>query len=862
MTRHCFAIASGLVLGTLLASTTLAQDYSDSSPADVRAAGLRPGWSRESIDPANSRARYVVSPAPTQFVDSSTSAGHSFLPNWFGWRNEKPAQQGTSKTGQNNAGRTGVAKPSNQMRTATNNSNTNNRPIDGPQSESLPPDPATMQEAELPGLGGAPLPPRTNQPANAGSASAMPSRSLPGKTQAFGGQNTSNVRTASREPIAAPTNASSAAGTTSPTRNSPGRRTTPHITPEELRRELSGAFPAPATSGEATPRTAQADERAQSQETVSEEEGDAIISDSPLTLPTTDAARESFAGPKKQAPMAEQPQTTTPTTEPTIRKESDTFGAAQHAKSAYGSNNSVRVPFTSTATPAPQIVRGKEAFGDALQVASGGDPSVLVSSQTPVLTADIRGPKKIQVGREAVYRVRLQNQSDVSADGVVATVRIPTGAEVVNTTATQGMVQPSPDGPTKGQLQWQLTRLNHRASETLEIRLVPHESRPLELGISWTLAPVGSRAIVEVQEAKLQLDIAGPNEVLFDKPQVFKLTLTNPGTGPAENVKIELLPPGGGQDSVTSHPLGDLAPGASQTVEVELTAREAGKMFVKAIATAEGGLSCDAAKEIFCRKPELEVDWRGPATKYAGTMATYFVRVRNPGTAPAEEVTVHAALPDGAEFTSASEGQTYDAVHREVAWHVGTLAPGDDNYMEVKCVLKMPGTNRLKITAATAEGELTADKLAETNVVAIADLKLEVVDPRGPVAVGSQAIYEIRIHNRGASSAKEINVVALFSEGIEPEQAEGAMYTVSDGRVTFRAIEELAAGRDVVLRIQAHALKPGTHVFRAEVLCRDLEIKLAAEETTRFYADDTPTDSDNSQNQAVNRSDVFGSSVK
>ena len=29
--------------------------------------------------------------------------------------------------------------------------------------------------------------------------------------------------------------------------------------------------------------------------------------------------------------------------------------------------------------------------------------------------------------------------------------------------------------------------------------------------------------------------------------------------------------------------------------------------------------------------------------------------------------------------------------------------------------------------------------------------------------------------------------------------------------------------------------KPGTHVFRAEVLCRDLEIKLAAEETTRFY---------------------------
>jgi hypothetical protein len=141
--------------------------------------------------------------------------------------------------------------------------------------------------------------------------------------------------------------------------------------------------------------------------------------------------------------------------------------------------------------------------------------------------------------------------------------------------------------------------------------------------------------------------------------------------------------------------------------------------------------------------------------------------------------------------------------------------------------------------------------------VAIADLKLEVIDPSGPVAVGTQATYEIHVHNRGASAAKDINVVALFSEGIEPEQAEGATYTASDGRVSFRTIEELAAGRDVVLRVRAHAVRPGTHVFRAEVLCRDLEIKLAAEETTRFYAEDAPINSDPSPKQASSRSDAF-----
>jgi hypothetical protein len=182
--------------------------------------------------------------------------------------------------------------------------------------------------------------------------------------------------------------------------------------------------------------------------------------------------------------------------------------------------------------------------------------------------------------------------------------------------------------------------------------------------------------------------------------------------------------------------------------------------------------------------------------------------------------------------------------------------------MELKCLLKSPGKNTVRLTASNAGGDLTDNKVAETNVVAIADLKLDVSDPSGPIAVGAQAVYEIHIHNRGASAAKDVNAVALFSDGIEPDQAEGAMSTIADGRVTFRTIDELAPGREVVLRVRAHASQPGTHVFRAEVLCRDLEIKLAAEQTTRFYADDLPTTGDPSQKQATNRSNAFGPSVK
>lgn len=862
MTRHWSAIGSSFVFGAVFATTAFAQ----TSP-NYTGTELRPGWSRDGIDPAAARGRYAVAPAPTQLAQASSSQGRSFLPNWFGLGGGNTQTKQQPRQAQ-----------SNQQRSANSNANTGNRPEESMPVDSTPPDPATMQDAPLPGLGGTPLPRKASQSTSA---------TAPGSPQSPANSSDSNAtRSASRQPLTSSSTATSSSGkTTSTTRNSPGRRTTPHISPDELRRELSGGFPAPAPNGEATPRTAQAESRTEpktedvapptEQEPVGDDSA-AVVSDTPLTLPTTPSA-ETTTAPAIQAPVVENAKPAIKSALPQVSTSSpaaaDAFGAAQRSRSAYGTTNAVRMPFSSpspsaaassdAAAPvaAPQMVRGKEVFGDALQIASGGDPNVLSSTQTPIITADIRGPKQIQVGREALYRVRLQNQGDLPAENIVATIRIPAGAEVKNSTATQGSVQPSQEPQNSG-LQWHVARLDRRADETLEIRLVPRESRPLELGVSWTAAPIASRALVEVQEAKLQLDIAGPNEVLFGKPQVFKITLTNPGTGPAENVKIELVPPGGGQEAATSHTLGDLAPGVSQTVEVELTARDAGKMFVKAVATAEGGLASEATKDIFCRKPELEVDYRGPATKYAGTLATYFVRVRNPGTAPADDVTVRASVPEGAEFVSASEGQSYDAQSREVLWHLGTLSPGDDNFLELKCTLNSPGTNRVKIAAANATGDLTANKVAETNVEAIADLKLDVTDPNGPVAVGTQAVYEIHIQNRGASGAKDVNVVALFSEGIEPEQAEGAMYSVADGRVTFRTIEDLPAGRDLVLRIRAHATQPGTHVFRAEVLCKELDIKLAAEETTRFYADDVRADSGQPQGKAASRSDAFQPAVK
>ncbi|MEX2308444.1 MAG: CARDB domain-containing protein [Pirellulales bacterium] len=835
MNRRCFVLFSSMLLfGAMLVTTAYGQSANGSMTLAERMAALRRGWSTDKAEEQGTTGTQSEEEAS----GAGQSAGRSLLPNWLNRRDEQPPARPAKRSP---AASSSTPRTAPQSRTAAQP-----RTAPQPRAGSAQSAPSTPNSVALPGLGGSPLPqgkwtPAHNSAAARGDVAREISSDYPVIRDVTREKSTTQQQSST-------TRKSPTVGTS--TRHSPGLRPTPHLDPEQLRRELSGSFSSPGNGPVA--RTARANDGAQQENPPA---------DAPLVLPPVEPAAPAEVNSQADSLKSEQAEPPTSTIEDQPQS-STAIDLPQSAAEAFGATPETKAPAplgASGFTRSPQSTsttttdRRREAFGEALQVASGGDPTVLISNQAPIIAADIRGPKQILVGREAVYRVRLQNQGAAAAEGVVASIRIPSWADVIDTAATQGTVQPSQSAATPTQLEWQLTRLDGRATETLDVRLVPRASRPLELGISWTVAPVGSRAIVEVQEPKLKIDVDGPNEVLFAKPQVFRLTISNPGTGLAENVKIELVPPGA-QEAATNHAVGDLQPGDSKTVEIELTAREAGKLQVKAIASAEGGLTSDFSKEVFCRKPELNLDWRGPATKYAGTPTTYFFRVRNPGTAPAEDVKVQVILPEAAEFTSASEGQTFDSQRRQVIWQVGTLEPGDDNYMELKCVVKKPGANQFQVTATTSSGDLSDKATAETNVIALADLKLEVSDPSGPVAVGSPVVYEIHVANRGANTAKDVNIVALFSEGIEPDQAEGAMYTVADGRVSFRPIEELPAGRDITLRIHAHALQPGTHVFRAEVLCQDAEIKLAAEETTRFYADEALPEADEAQQQATSRS--------
>jgi uncharacterized repeat protein (TIGR01451 family) len=486
--------------------------------------------------------------------------------------------------------------------------------------------------------------------------------------------------------------------------------------------------------------------------------------------------------------------------------------------------------------PAAAAPKAPHGIASPPTSASPSAPAILFTTTGPELSVEAVGPRKIMIDAESQFVVRIRNRG-AAANNVVVSMNIPEYVEVASTHATTGTVPAPSAGEGAGLLEWKISRLDSNKIETLNLVVVPHKSAPLDLAVRYTYAPEASQMLVEVQEPKLAMTISGSKEVLYGDTQVYKLTLSNPGNGNCENVVIGLLPVGRGADGIASHKVGTLRAGESKTIDIELTARQAGTIAIKAQAYADGGLRTEASEQVLVRRANLEITVEAPKLTYAGTVGTYRASVVNTGDAPADKVELAAMLPADAKYVSSSAGGRFDPQQGKVAWSGGSLQPGAQRSFEMQCTLGSPGDNRLQF-AASAAGDVSASATSTTQVEALADLKIEVRDPQGPVAVGNEAVYEVVIHNRGSAAANNVDLVVFFSEGLEATSVEGGEHELNTGQVNFSQIAAVGAGQSLVLRVHAKADRGGHHVFRAEMACQSLGTKLAAEESTYYYAVD------------------------
>ena len=460
--------------------------------------------------------------------------------------------------------------------------------------------------------------------------------------------------------------------------------------------------------------------------------------------------------------------------------------------------------------------------------------SLLMTPQSPILSIQTHGPRRITVGKEAPYEVVIQNSGSVAANDLVVTVDLPPWAEVLSAEASVGSTQAP--GPTDkaGQFLWRIGRLDPRGQEKLILRIVPRESRPFELGVRWSFTPQRLQTAIEVQEPKLGLQLEGPREVVHGQRQIYKLIMTNTGNGPAENVTIFLASKGAGEQVSASHKLGTLSPGEKKVLEVELIPRSPGPLTLEVQLQGDGNAQASLTETITVRKPELRLTLTGPTEHFVGAAAVYRLQVANPGNAPAKNVQVTLQLPEGLDQIVASPEGRLSFDRRKVEWTFPEIAAGAAQELSLRCQYRVAGLARISAKAA-ADADLSATDSINTQVEAVADLTLSVADPPGPVPVGEEAVYEIRIHNRGTKAATQVEVVVYFSHGIEPVAAEGASNRIGPGQVVFSPIAAIGPGQTQVLKVKAKAERAGNHIFRAEVHCRSASVRLVSEGTTRYF---------------------------
>ena len=451
----------------------------------------------------------------------------------------------------------------------------------------------------------------------------------------------------------------------------------------------------------------------------------------------------------------------------------------------------------------------------------------------PTLRVDVRGPSSIGVGKASPFEVLVSNPGQIPAEGVLVAIDFPAMVNVDAVQGTNGEIEQT-DGTQAARIIWTVEQVASGGQQKLTLQLTPTQNAPFNLATEWTLMPLNGVAQIQVTQPALAMEVTGPQEVQFGQTATFKFDVTNSGSGLAENVMVRLPEELGGD----SKPLGNIPAGESRSFVLEVTPVEAGEMEISATALADGGLSQQASAKFVTRRANLDVAITGPEFKFAGTVATYDLVIRNTGDAIATEVIAAAALPEGADYIDGVEGG--EQVEGGVRWTIGQLAPNEQRVYAIRCILNQAGALQFEAGARGA-GELAGANAVATTVEAVADLALHVEDPKGPKPVGEEVTYTLRITNRGSKQATNVNLLCQFSEGIEPTRVRGAQAELAPGQVLFQPIARIDAGQEVVIEVTARSSKEGNITFRAELTCDTPETRRLFEATTRFFGSSRPS---------------------
>lgn len=472
---------------------------------------------------------------------------------------------------------------------------------------------------------------------------------------------------------------------------------------------------------------------------------------------------------------------------------------------------------------------GSAAIDPDLSIDAPGDRR-LEGAQTPSVVIQKRAPSEVKVGKAATFVIHVQNVGSVEALGVKVHDKIPSGMELVDASP-----RPVQQG---NSLLWQLGAMPAGDEQTITMQLVPRQEG--ELG---SVARVSFEAAASVRtiatRPELKIVQKAPETVLIGQQLEIELEVSNPGTGEATNVVLQEDVPEG-----LEHPrgrqldnaLGNLAPGEVRRQVLRMKAVAPGIVQNTIHLTGDDGLASEHSVKVQVVAPELRVDLEGPSRRFLERQATYYVHVGNVGTADANNVELSVHLDRGFTFVSTEHQGQYDPSRHTVHWSVAQMPAGGNGKVALTLLPVQEGEQAITLDVRADLG-IVAKNERRLLVEGFSELSFSITNPGGPIELGSETTYEIKVNNSGSKADSNVQVQVQLPAGLELISSQGDAGTDGRGLVAFQPKASLSPGGEQAYKIRVKGVAPGTHIVKAIVVSDLATTPVTKEESTVVYAD-------------------------
>lgn len=463
-----------------------------------------------------------------------------------------------------------------------------------------------------------------------------------------------------------------------------------------------------------------------------------------------------------------------------------------------------------------------------------GHGETTISWQGPAVSLSTTGPAAVALGQEVPVTVTVTNTGQVETQAMTVRLPVPDGVQVVRS-------QP-PAIPDGNQLVWTLGALP--AGQAHPLQVVYRSTRPGAVTACASVATMeGLRdekcMTTQVVVPQLAVALTGPAAGIVGVPALYQITVTNPGSGPATNVKLSAAFDAGLEHASKANPVelpvGTLAAGESKTTTLSLTPRQPGQLAAQVTATADGDLRQQARHALTAQVPQLTVAQTGPGVRFVDQAATWDIVVSNAGQVPLTNVVVQEQLPPELALLGASEGA--QAAGGLVTWSLGSLAAQEKRTLQVSARCTKLTPRAVLVAAATADPGIKVQAEAALEVRGLPAFAVELQDQGDPAPLGGGVTYRVVVTNTGSLPANQVELAATVPAQLRIVRAQGPTTPRAEGqRLVFPVVDGLRPQQALTYTVETQAVQAGDGRFRLELRSETLREPVIKEESTNVYA--------------------------